>query len=154
MFKVNQKGISNIVILIIVIIGLIAGFYIVNYTQTNLKPKAASIPPLEIVKDTLLSKAEPPIDSDGNRVVLKSTEQGIGENPRFIVEYHPTVNDEFLLVIIDTPIEEVRQQAEEFILNEVNGNLQGLCELNFRIVAPGFVTGGDTATDNRLGICK
>lgn len=40
--KQNQNGFSQIFILIILVIGLIVTYYIVNYTQTNLKPKAYS----------------------------------------------------------------------------------------------------------------
>lgn len=36
----RQKGIAQVFILIILAIGLAAGYYLVNFTQTNLKPKA------------------------------------------------------------------------------------------------------------------
>ena len=36
----NQKGFSQILILVILTLGLAVTYYVVNYTQTNLKPKA------------------------------------------------------------------------------------------------------------------
>lgn len=41
----SQKGIAQIFILIILAAGLAAGYYLVNFTTTNLKPKAYSILP-------------------------------------------------------------------------------------------------------------
>lgn len=37
----NQLGITQIAVLLILVIGLVGGYYLVNYTTTNLKPKAA-----------------------------------------------------------------------------------------------------------------
>ena len=36
----NQKGVAHILVILILLIGLAAGYYLVNYTKTNLKPKA------------------------------------------------------------------------------------------------------------------
>lgn len=37
----SQRGIAHIFLLLILLVGLGVGFYLVNYTQTNLKPKAS-----------------------------------------------------------------------------------------------------------------
>lgn len=40
MQNLNQKGITQVVLLIIILMGIAAGIYVVKYTTTNLKPKA------------------------------------------------------------------------------------------------------------------
>lgn len=38
--KSDQRGIVQVLVILILLIGIVAGFYLVNYTVTNLKPKA------------------------------------------------------------------------------------------------------------------
>lgn len=130
-------------LLLILFIGIIAGVYLVQHRQ-NLQSKAASSSP-DYARGNLLTKELAPVDKYGDFIVLKS--------PRFTVEYQAPF-DRFMLVILDTPIEEVREEAEKDILAQAGGNLQSLCSLNFSILAPNFVTGKENATDDKLGICK
>lgn len=148
--KLNQQGISQLVIVVVILLGLLATIYLVK--QRQVAPKAASST-FNHAQETLLAKAQPPLDEFGNRIVLKSEQAGLANNPLYVVEYQPPFN-QYILVIYGTPIEEVRQQAEEALLEQADRGLTGLCALNFKVVAPGFVMGGEAGEDSQLGICK
>ena len=101
----------------------------------------------------LLSNAASPINSNDDRIVLEVLQSGAGSNSRYKVEYQPPFHL-FLLVILDTPIDKIRQEAEAALLNQAGGDQKELCKLNIHVTVPAFVTGGIAETDNKLNICK
>lgn len=86
----NQRGVTQIAILFILGLGLVVGYYLVNYTQTNLKPKAFELnpgtrlmqvdnPPPLMIKNTqniqnLLSDS---VDTIGYELELTKTEDKV-----------------------------------------------------------------------------
>lgn len=142
--RLNDKGFSQIVVFVILLLGLLAGLYLVKQTQV-FKSKATSELP-DHAKNTFLAVAQSPVDQYGDRIVF--------QNARYYVEYQPTF-DLFVLVINDTPLESVRAGAEKDLLQLAEYDLQSLCSLHFNILASKFVTDdGYNATDDKLGICK
>lgn len=142
--RLNDKGFSQIVVFVILLLGLLAGLYLVKQTQV-FKSKATSELP-DHAKNTFLAGAQSPVDQYGDRIIF--------QKPRYFVEYQPTF-DLFMLVINDTPLESVRAEAEKDLLQLAEYDLQSLCSLHFNILASKFVTDdGYNATDDKLGICK
>lgn len=152
----RQKGVAQILLMAIVIVGLFVVLYLSQRSQV-IKSKASYIDP-SFAKNTLMSKAAPPTDEYGDRVLFKSTKLGVDDNPRYELEYQPSnqykPTEDYILVINDTPIEQVREEAEKDLLIQSGGNINSLCAMNIKVVSPGLVTGGDTATDDQLGLCK
>lgn len=148
----RQKGIAQIFVLLILLAGIIGGVYLIK-NRTNILPKAASNLP-NTAQSVLLYQAQAPVDKLGNRIIFQSEKPGVGQNPRYYVEYQPPF-DLFMLVVNDTPIEQVREEAEKELLQKAGNNLQSLCKLKFSIIADKQVTDdGYFASDETLGICK
>ncbi len=148
----KQKGFAQLFIILLLFAGLIALLFLIRKPQT-LRPKAAANLP-NSSKNILLNQAEAPLDNLGDRIVFKSDIEGINQNPRYLLDYQPSV-DLFMLVINDAPIEQVREEAEKYLLQRSGNNLQSLCRLKFSIIANKNVTDdGYSASDNTLGVCK
>lgn len=65
--ELNNKGVVHILVLIILLVGFAASFYLVNYTKTNLKPKANEDAIIQIVDDD----GNPLAETDNPNVRLK-----------------------------------------------------------------------------------
>lgn len=149
--RLNNGGFSQIVVIIVLIFGLLAGLFLVRQKQI-FSPKAAPAQP-EIVKNALVSQSLSP-DADGNRVVLKSERFGVYGNPSYQVKYNIS-SDNFIMEINDTPIEKVRAEAERGLLDKAGDNVPSLCSLDFTIIASHLVNDdGYDAVDKKLAICK
>lgn len=141
-----QKGIAQILIILFLVIGLLVGLYVVRQTQV-LNSRANSTAP-EDAKSNLLQNASAPYDEFNNQIVLDEKDKDFS----YQVEYQPEF-DQFILVIYKTPIEKVREDAEQALLAK-SGDLDSLCALQFTVLAPHFVASGENYTDDTLDLCK
>lgn len=148
----NQKGVAQLFILLILFVGIIAGLYLVQHPQIFRSRASSNLP--NIARGVLLYQAQAPVDKLGNRIIFQSEKQGVSQNPSYYVEYQPPF-DLFMLVINNAPIEQVREEAEKDLLQKAGNDLQSLCRLKFNIIAAKEVTDDGYATsDDTLGICK
>ena len=149
--RLNDSGFGQIFIIIVLILGLLAGLFLVRQKQIFTPDAAPSQP--NIVRDALINQSSTP-DEEGNRVILKSERFGVYGNPSFQVKYD-TSSEKFIIEINDTPIEKVRAEVERDLLNKAGKNIAVLCNLDFTIIASHLVKDdGYNATDNKLAICK
>ncbi|MFH1451368.1 MAG: hypothetical protein ABIF89_02050 [bacterium] len=139
----NKKIIIIISVIIVLCLGIVAFFLM----------KKESLTPEEL-KEVLIEQAAPSESGPDVLIVDKSEQEGLYGNPRYEIQYQEPF-DLFLISILAKPIEEVRIEAENALLEKAEGNLEALCQFNVMISSPSFITEGQVIENpGKLNICS
>ena len=117
-----------------------------------------AIPPIlegtKTIKEKILRNAESIDSSSDILLVAKSEEQGLYGNPKFEIQYQPQF-DLFLITLLDKPLEEIREKAEQALLEKSGGEINKLCQLPVLISSPHYVREDEIIENPRiLNICQ
>jgi len=136
---------KNIIIISVIGLMVLTGATLLIFRKPHKTP--------DEVKGDLIKNAEPSESGQEVVIVEESEEEGLYGNPRFEIQYQEPF-DLFLISILARPVEEVRKEAEQALLEKTGGELEALCQLNVMISAPNFITEGEPILNpEKLNIC-